>query len=176
MLKWILVLLGVLATLVAVPFVVGLFLPKEHIAASSITLSHPPDSVWKIVRDLGGYPNWWTDVKSSKRETDIGEREVWVQTDATDQALLLEVVELVPSRTMVTRIADEKLPFTGEWKYTIERAGGGSRVMIVEEGEIFNPIFRLLTHYFLGHHGTIDRFLEALGAHFGEDVTPVHVG
>ena len=90
MLKWILVSLGVLATLVAVPFVVGLFLPKEHIAASSITLSHPPDSVWKIVRDLGGYPNWWTDVKSSKRETDVGEREVWVQTDATDQALPLE--------------------------------------------------------------------------------------
>ncbi len=175
MLKWILALLGVLTLMVAGPFIAGLFVPKEHVAASSITLSHPPDTVWAIVRDLGGYPVWWSDVKSSKREPDTGDREIWLQTDAEDQTLPLEVVESVSQRLLVMQIADERLPFTGRWMYEVEPAGAGSRVVIVEEGEIFNPIFRLLARYFMGYHGTIDRYLRALGVHFGEDVAPTHI-
>jgi hypothetical protein len=176
MLKWILALLGVLTLLVAAPFVAGQFVPPGHVAASSMNLSQAADTVWAVVSDLGGYPSWWTDVKSSRREPDAGDREVWVQTDANDQAIALEVVELVPRRLLITQIADEKLPFSGKWTYTVEPAEGGTRVTIVEEGEIFNPIFRFLARYFIGHHGTIDRCLEALGEHFGEHVTPAHVG
>jgi hypothetical protein len=175
MLKWILTLLGILTLLVVGPFVAGLFLPVGHVAASSVTLSHPVDTVWTIVRDLDGYPNWWRDVKSSRRDPDAGNREIWVQTDAEDQEIALEVVESMPPRLMITQIADERLPFSGRWTYQIEPFGGGTRVTIVEEGEIFNPIFRLLARYFIGHHGTIDRCLEALGEHFGEHVTPAHI-
>jgi len=176
MLKWILALLGALALLVAAPFIAGQFVPAGHVAASSVNLSHSVDTVWTIVRDLGGYPNWWADVKSSRRDPDASDREVWVQTDANDQAIALEVVESVSPRLLITQIADEKLPFSGKWTYTVQPTEGGTRVTIVEEGEIFNPIFRFLARYFIGHHGTIDRCLEALGKHFGENITPTHVG
>lgn len=175
MLKWILALLAVLTLLVAAPFVAGQFVPTGHVAASSVNLSHPVDTVWTIVHDLGGYPSWWTDVKSSRREPDAGDREVWVQTDAHDQAIALEVVESVSQRLLITQTADDKLPFSGRWTYTVELVEGRTRVTIVEEGEIFNPIFRFLARYFIGHHGTIDRCLEALGRHFGEEITPTHV-
>jgi len=175
MLKWVLTLLGILTLFVVGPFVAGLFLPVGHVAASSLSLSRPVDTVWTIVRDLAGYPNWWRDIKSSRRDPDAGDREIWMQTDAEGQAIALEVVESVPTKLMITQLADKKLPFSGKWTYTIEPFGTGAKVTIVEEGEIFNPIFRLLARNFVGYHGTIDRCLEALGEHFGEQVTPTHI-
>ena len=175
MLKWILALLTLLTLLVVGPFVIGMFLPKAHVAASSITLSQPPDSVWAIVRNLGGYPGWWRDVKSSERDSSVTGREVWVQTDAKGQEMQLEVAQSIEPSLLVTRIADDRLPFSGQWTYEIEQAGAGSRVTITEEGEVFNPVFRLVASLFLGHHGTIDRCLESLGLRFGEQVTPVHI-
>jgi hypothetical protein len=76
---------------------------------------------------------------------------------------------------LVTEIVAEKLPFSGVWTYEIEPVAAGSRVTITEDGEVFNPIFRLVARLFLGHHTTIDRCLEALGQRFGEQVIPVHV-
>ncbi|UCG85353.1 MAG: SRPBCC family protein [Gemmatimonadota bacterium] len=174
MLKWILVLLGLATAFVLGPFVVGMFLPKEHIAVSSITLSRPPDSVWVVLRDLGGYPNWWQDIRRSEPDPEADGREIWIQTDRQGREFPLEVIQSVRPTLMVTRIADDKLPFSGQWAFEIEPAGLGSRVTVTEEGEVFNPVFRLVARLFLGYHGTIDRCLEALGEHFGEQVTTTH--
>jgi hypothetical protein len=127
------------------------------------------------VRNLDGYPGWWRDVKSSERDSSSVGREVWVQTDAKGQEIPLEVTQSVEPNVLVTSIADDRLPFSGKWTYEIELAGAGSRVTITEEGEVFNPVFRLVAFLFVGHHGTIDRCLESLGLRFGERVTPVHV-
>lgn len=174
MLKWIFALLGLVVLLVVGPFVAGMFLPKEHVVTSSITLSQPPDSVWAVVRNLDDYPGWWRDVKSSEPDSSFGDREIWVQTDAQGQEIPLEVTQSIEPSLLVTRIADDKLPFSGQWTYEIEGAGTGSRLTITEEGEVFNPVFRLVARLFLGHHGTIDRCLESLGWRFGEQVIPVH--
>jgi len=175
MLKWILVLLGLMAALVAGPFAAGMFIPKQHVVSSSITLSQLPDSVWAVLRDLGGYPNWWSDIKSSVPDEEGGDKEVWIQKDAQGHALPLLVVQSNPPTVLVTEIVAEKLPFSGVWTYEIEPVAAGSRVTITEDGEVFNPIFRLVARLFLGHHTTIDRCLEALGQRFGEQVIPVHV-
>ena len=174
MLKWVLLLLGLATALVLGPFIAGMFLPKEHVAASSVTLSQPPDSVWAVLRDLGGYPRWWRDIRSSQPDPEAGDREVWIQTDVQGQELPLEVIQAVPPTLLVTRIADEKLPFSGRWMFEIGQSNGGSRVTVTEEGEVFNPVFRLAAQLFVGHHGTIDRCLQALGQRFGEQVTPLH--
>jgi len=175
MLKWILGLLGLVAALVAGPFIAGMFLPRQHVVSSSIMLSQPPDSVWALLRDLGGYPNWWSDIKSSVPDEQGGDEEVWIQKDAQGHALPLLVVQSIPPALLVTEIVAEKLPFAGVWTYEIEQVGAGSRVTIREDGEVFNPIFRLVARLFLGHHTTIDRCLAALGQRFGEQVIPVHV-
>jgi len=174
MLKWILALLGLATALVVGPFVAGMFLPKEHTVASSVTLSQPPDSVWPVLRDLGRYPTWWQDIKSSERDTEAHDREVWIQTDTQGRELPLEVIQSLPPSMLVTRIADDKLPFSGQWTFEIARTSTGSRVTVTEQGEVFNPVFRFVARLFLGHHGTIDRCLEALGRRFGEQVTATH--
>lgn len=175
MLKWILALLSLAVVLVVGPFVAGMFITKRHVAASTIMLSQPADSVWLVVRDLGGYPAWWRDIKRSERDPDAGDGEVWIQTDGQGQELPLRVVQAIQPSLLVTEIAGGELPFSGRWTFEIERTGMGSRVTLTEEGEVFNPVFRFMARMFLGYHGSIDRCLEGLGRRFGEQVTVTHL-
>ena len=175
MLKWIFLLLGLLAALIVVPFVAGMFIPSRHVASSRITISQPADSVWAVLRDLGGYPNWWSDIKSSVPDEESGEAEVWIQKDAQGHALPLRVVKDSSPSLLVTEIDAQQLPYSGTWKYEIVSVSDGSSVTITEDGEVFNPIYRIVSKLFLGHHTTVDRCLVALGRRFGEDVSPEHV-
>ncbi len=45
---------------------------------------------------------------------------------------------------------------------------------VTEEGEIYNPVFRVMSRLVFGYHGMMDSYLRALGARFEEDVTPRH--
>jgi uncharacterized protein YndB with AHSA1/START domain len=175
MLKWVLALVGSLIALVVLPLILGMFLPKQHVAISSVTLRQPPDSLWIVMFNLADYPAWWPDVRSMERRQDDAGGEIWVQTDTQGRELPLEMVKSDPPARLVMQIADERLPFRGSWTYLIEPAAFGSMVTVTEEGEIFNPVFRLVARVFLGYHGTIDRYLQALGSRFGEDVTPAHL-
>jgi hypothetical protein len=38
---------------------------------------------------------------------------------------------------------------------------------------VYNPVFRFIAKYIMGHTGTIDTYLANLGKKFGSDVTPV---
>ncbi len=175
MLKWIVALVGSLIALVVLPMIVGMFLPKQHVAVSSVTLRQPPDSLWMVMFDLAGYSTWWPDVKSMAWREDDPAGGIWVQTDTQGRQLPLKIVQSDPPARLVIQIADERLPFRGNWSYVIEATALGSKVTVTEEGEIFNPVFRLIARVFLGHHGTIDRYLQALGSRFGEEVVPVHL-
>ncbi len=59
MLKWLLIVLLVIVLLVVATLVAGMFIPKQHVARSSVTLHQVPDSVWNVVRALGNYHDWW---------------------------------------------------------------------------------------------------------------------
>ena len=72
---------------------------------------------------------------------------------------------------MVTRIADPKLPFGGSWSHQISPVDGGSSLRITETGEVYNPIFRFVSRFFIGHAASIEKYFTALGNKFGERVT-----
>ena len=74
---------------------------------------------------------------------------------------------------MVTRITDKSLPFGGSWEYLVTSEGTGSRVQITERGEVYNPVFRFVSRFIMGHSATASAFLKALGAKFGGQVSPV---
>ncbi len=174
MLKWALIIVGVLAALVVLPILIGLFLPQGHSASSSITIRQPQDSVWKVIRNLEGYAAWWPNIKSVER-VERGGREVWMQRDKRNQPLPLEVLESVPPSRMVTKIADDNLPFGGTWTYEVVDVPEGSIVTVTEDGEVYNPLFRTISRFVMGHHATMDSYLRALGQQFGENVEPTHI-
>jgi hypothetical protein len=76
-----------------------------------------------------------------------------------------------PTR-LVTRITDKSLPFGGGWEYLVTGEGTGSRVQITEHGEVYNPVFRFVSRFIIGHSATASAYLKALGARFGATVVP----
>jgi hypothetical protein len=75
-------------------------------------------------------------------------------------------------RRLGTRITDESLPFGGTWEYVVTPEGAGSRVQITEHGEVYNPAFRFVSRFVMGHTATASAYLKALGARFGANVEP----
>ena len=75
-----------------------------------------------------------------------------------------EILEKQPERRLVTRIADRNLPYSGLWIITLMPEGGGTRVTITERGEVYNPFFRFVSRFVIGHTATIDQYLTDLAA------------
>jgi hypothetical protein len=68
---------------------------------------------------------------------------------------------------MVTRIADSKLPFGGTWAYEIVPASNSCTLTITEDGEVYNPLFRFVSRFVIGHTATLDGYLKALSTKLG---------
>ena len=74
-------------------------------------------------------------------------------------------VESIPPRRLVRRIVGET-DFGGTWTSELDaEPGGGTRLVITENGEIHNAFFRFVSRYIVGHHRTIDSFIAALRRH-----------
>ena len=174
--KWVLIVIGAIVAFVALMALVGLFVSRDHRATSTITLRQPADSIWTVVRDLGGATAWWHEMQESVRLPDKDGHEAWRQkVGGFDMPLV--VLESEAPRRLVTKIdSPPGASFGGTWTYelTTDAGGGGTRVSVTEAGWIANPIFRFLSRFVFGYYGTLDGYLKALGTRFGETVTPAH--
>jgi uncharacterized protein YndB with AHSA1/START domain len=168
--KWVLIVVGALVGLVGIVAIIGSFLPKAHTARRRLLVAQPPERVWAAVTDFPGQAAWRPELKAVERATDRDGKEVWREIPKRGDAMPLETTELVAPRRLVRTIADPSLPFGGRWVYEVEPAPGGARLTITEEGEVYNPIFRFVSHFFMDPAATIDAYLRALCAHLGVPV------
>lgn len=171
--KWLIAAATLFATALLLLTLVGVLLPPGHVARASITLDQPADSVWSAIRDLQAYPEWWPQVEAVNRIPDR-RHETWSQRDKYGNDIPIEVVESEPARRLVTRIAADDLPFGGTWTYELTTSVRGTTLSLTEDGEIHNPLFRLMARFILGHHATLDSFLQALAHRFGEEPDIAH--
>ena len=174
--KWVLIVVGCIAGLIALLALIGLFVPREHRATSTVVLHQPPDSVWKVVRDFSGITAWWPEIKSSERLPDRNGQEVWRQKMSGFDVPLVITESAPPWRLVTTIDAGSGAAFGGTWTYelTPDSAAEGTRISVTEAGWIGNPIFRTLSRFVFGYYGTLDGYLKALGKRFGETVEPIH--
>lgn len=173
--KWVVIVVGGALALAALITLIGAFVPREHRATSTVVLHQPADSVWKVVRDLGGVPAWWPEVKESVRLPDKDSHEVWRQKMSGWDVPLI-VIESTAPRRLVTQIdTSAGGAFGGTWTYEVTPdSGAGTKISVTEAGWIGNPIFRTLSRFVFGYYGSLDGYLKALGKRFGETVEPVH--
>jgi uncharacterized protein YndB with AHSA1/START domain len=173
--RWILLVLGAVVVLVVVLVVVGFRLPRGHRATSRIRLRQPPDSVWRVLRDIGGMAAWWADMKQVERLPDKGDgKERWRENLGGDFSMVLVVEREEPPGLLRTVIeAPATAPFGGSWTYRVIPDGTGSRVEVTEDGWISNPVFRVVTRL-MGAHRSLDGYLRALSRRFGESAEPEH--
>ena len=161
--KIVLVALGAVALLVVTVVAVGAMLPVRHRAAREAVYPAQRDSVFALITDVERFPAWRSGVERVETQAAGAGRVRYVEL-GDDGEIPYEVVESVPGRRHVTRIAGEGLPFGGTWTFDLEDAPGGTRLRITEDGEVYNPLFRFVSRFILGHHHTIERFLTDLRA------------
>ena len=75
-----------------------------------------------------------------------------------------EIVQSQPPTLLKRAIDDKSLPFGGNWMWNIQPVGEGSSVTITEDGEVYNPIFRFVSRFVIGHTRGIDNYLVMLDA------------
>ena len=172
--KVVLIVVGILVALIAIVFIVGALLPRDHVAGSSIVVSQPADIVWRAVRDIGGVTAWWPDVSSSQRVADSAGREVWEQKASGFTMRLIVTEDAPPRRLVMTIDAGADAPFGGKWTYEITPTDGGTRVSVTEAGYVSNPLFRFMSRFVMGYYSTQDKYLRALARKFGSNAEPVH--
>ena len=165
---WLLASVGILVGLVILIAAVGSFLPQGHTASRTLTLAQSPEAVWQTIIDRAHQPAWRTDLKSIEPFPNRDGHEVWQEVSKRGDRLTFELIESLPPRRLVTRIADKDLPFGGRWEYELTPSGNGCHLTITEIGEVYNPIFRFISRFVIGHTATIEQYLKALAAKFGE--------
>jgi len=157
---------GGIVGLVVVMALVGMFLPRAHVAARKTTLAKRPDDVWRALTDLDAQPSWRRGLARIEHVDATKFRE-----HTSQGTILYEVVEARAPERRVTRIADDKLPFGGRWIYELVPDGDGTRLTITEDGFIKNPVFRFLSKTVFSTTSTIEKFLHDLATHLGVPAT-----
>jgi uncharacterized protein YndB with AHSA1/START domain len=167
--KWILIVVGVIAGLIGLIAIIGSLMPKSHTASRSTVINKSPEVLWQAITDFAAFPQWRTDIKNVEALPDREGHKVW-REDGKNGMLTLETIEASPPSRLVLRIADPDLPYGGTWTYELQSTGAGSRLTITEDGEIYNPIFRFMGRLFFSPTASIETYLKALGKKYGEDV------
>ena len=166
--KWMLYAGLALAAVVAMIAIAGSLLPKEHIATRRARYRQSPEEIYAAI---SGPPDWRPDVKKFEEAPPVNGRRRWREVTGWNDAVLYELQEADPPRRLVTRIADDSLPYGGTWTFEITPEAAGSALRITENGEVRNPIFRFLSRTVFSQTSTIETYLRALATKFGETAT-----
>jgi len=149
---------------------IGALLPVSHVATVRAEYAATPEEIFARISDHDRHPEWRPSVTRVEVLEPRDGRPAWREISKTGP-LPMELTEIDPPRRMVTTILAEGMPFGGRWIYEVEPADGATTLTITEEGEVYNPVFRFVSRFIMGHHGTASRYLEDLGRALGQDAT-----
>lgn len=155
--KWLAGAVAALMLALGTMWAIGSLLPVRHRATVSATLPADAETVWHRIDDVGDWPTW---------------RDVRVEVLAADSVRVMEKgrpllyrIERPAERTLVTEIATAGLPYGGRWTWSVAPTDNGSAtVTIVEDGEVYSPVFRFFSRFVFGYEATMRDVLHRLEA------------
>jgi polyketide cyclase/dehydrase/lipid transport protein len=168
--KWLLLVIVIIAVPLLLIVIVGALLPKGHVVSRTASYRQPPDAVWAVIT---GPPDWRPDIRSYQELPAQNGMRIWRETDNYGQTITYEGSEesvredLGTAHRFRTRIMDKDLPFGGTWTIDVAPQASGSSVMITEQGEVYNPVFRFVSRFVMGQSATVDAYLKALQKKLG---------
>jgi hypothetical protein len=127
---------GVVAVVIILVAGIGAALPVKHKAVRSETFAASVPRLWELALALYHRSN---------------DGSYTVQQEQAPQRL-------------VTAIIRKDLPYGGSWTYDFRPQGQGTTLTITEDGEVYNPIFRFVSRFIVGHEQSIDAYFAALRA------------
>lgn len=172
--RWLILTLVLLVAFLLGLAAAGAMLPEKHSVSRSITLHQTPETVWQVLTDHANDPKWRADVGTVVRIADRNGHPVWEERYKNGQVMRIETtVENPPSR--MERLIVDQTMFGGVWIYEVSSADDSAHpgqklttVKITENGEVHNPVFRFLARFVFGLETTVETYLKALAAKFGE--------
>ena len=168
--RWILYTVLALVGLVVVVAIVGWMLPKGHRASRTQAYAAAPESVFDLLANVEDYPNWRSGVTKVEVLPDDGQGKRF-REHGPDGPITFRIEESSRPARMRTRIADSSLAFGGTWTYELTRtASGGTSLTITEDGEVYNPIFRFISTFFISQTATIEKVQDAIAARLRQTV------
>ena len=172
--KWLLLVVAALLIVAGAVVLVGARLPEAHVATVEANYVADPSSVYATIANVADGARWRTGLQKIEILSSLGEPLKWRETaDWGTLTFLQEAAE--PDRRVVNRIADTSEGFGGTWTYELMEANGGTRLVVTEHGEVYNPVYRFMSKYIFGHYQSLETYTTDLGRSLGEEVVPVRV-
>ncbi len=159
--KIVLIVAGIFVTIIAVVYVIGLMLPVQHTASLEADIAASTDEVWNRITMIEKYPEWRKEIKKVEYVSPTR----WIEYDKHNNTPY-SIAESIPLQKWVIVIDSKKLPYGGRWTYTINETADQTHISITEDGEVYNPIFRFISRYIMGHDATMKEYLAKLQASF----------
>jgi uncharacterized protein YndB with AHSA1/START domain len=152
---------GILLVVVLVTIAIGYMLPQNHSVSRERTFSVKPETLFTQITNPAAYPEWRTGVTRVEILPSVNGL-VRFRESGSDGDIVFVFERVEPGWRVVSRIADKSLPFGGSWTYELRPAAAGTVLRITEDGEVYNPLFRFISRFVLGHYKSIDRLLDDL--------------
>ena len=165
--KIVLIMTGCILLVVACVVITGLLLPKAHTVSRAAAYHATPDKLFALI---DGPQNWRPEVIGYEVVPDASGRALTQETTRNGETVTYELLDRKPPESIKRRVATPNLPYSGAWSYSLQPHAGGTIVRITENGEVYNPVFRFVSRFILGHTSTMDAYLRALGKATGQQV------
>ena len=149
--------LGFLLLAVGLVFLIGWRLPESHEATVEREYAAAPERVYQEIATPTEYPRWRSGVQKVEMLPEVDRMQRFKEYALGDEVTYL-VEENVPGRRFVTTIDEEDLPYGGSWVYEMTPSPRGTKLRITEEGEVYNPFFRFVSRFVIGHTRSLEKF------------------
>ncbi len=164
--RWLITVGAVFAALFGVAVFVGRSVPVEHSVTVTGVFPVGVETLWTAATDYRGYPLWRSGIDEVERLPDMDGAVAWEERGSAGQITMM-IEESSPPHRFVARVVDEE-DFGGTWTFVMEEVEAGSRLSLTEDGEVYNPFFRFMSHYVLGYEGALETFMEELAEYLAD--------
>ncbi len=146
------IILGIVAAIVAVPFIVGSLLPQRYEGQTRAFLAQSPEEVWDALQNYESHPMTGKMMKSAvalpKTEW-TNDLPAWTEDMGHGERITVKTVEADRPNRLVREMASAAMPMTSKWVYTLELAEGGCNLTMqgetfIRSGTWMVPIFRFM--------------------------------
>ena len=174
--RGLLIVVGVVAGVLLLVYVAGIFIARDHVAAMSIDLNKDPATIWALISDFGNTTKWRHDISAVRMDAPVDGKVRFTESGGQGD-VQFEVISQQPPFRQSVRVVDDDQPFGGIWTWQLEPVQGAprqTRLTITEAGFIKSPIFRTMGKLFFSPTDTIQGYLTALAKALGENALPQH--
>jgi hypothetical protein len=165
--RWVVIAIFVLVGFILAALATGAMLPVKHTVSRSLTVQRPVAEVWAVLTEHAEDSVWRPEVESVKRIEDRNGHPLWEEKYKNGDTMRIETILVDAPKRMERRIVDQSA-FGGVWIYEVTSSADGkaTTVRITENGEVYNPAFRLIGRFILGHEATVEKYLTDLAVKF----------